>query len=933
MNIIGFDNTKQTRHPLTNTLDGNLELFVYVNKAKGRTIVYVNDAAFCVSDAENGCEPFLCGKISLPRGEFWLAVKSECEINEIVLSEYSNIDTTVSFLRAYEERPDGEQKIVQDLQVSEETIEIHKRHGFIFEESYDCALGKMPSGVPLGGMGCGKLEIAEDGMFTAFTGNNNQDSPIYRMPGSFMAVGSGDTLRIMRKDPLDMPYTSMKSVESNFVFPFAELKAEDPALDIHTEIKAFSPHIPGNAADSALPVVFFDVTLQNTADKETDALFCFSWENIINVGGSMAVRNRSERIFPTCSHTWNYSFIWSDRRVNTCERRKTADGLGALVFSAEDDRKNPMSFGEHLLWCSDENAEYLPDRSILPEDEKEFAAWLKNPVSEISAHGDSEFRAGAVVIRRRLDKGESHHVRFVLAWYMPNMLDDLGQNPGVEYTNRFDNVEEVLQYALKHRDRLYAQTKELQNILEQSTLPDWFVRRILDDRFVTNTCSWYDKDGNFSINEAPTGMFLCLGTLDQRTASQGYYTAFYPELDKVELDLFRRSHGANGMCAHEIGFGGIKLLCRATTQWPDLVSAYIIQVYHTYQRTGDRDFLKLHWPAIKKAVEWTISLDEKDCGIPFICRGRGTTYDNQFWEGINAFISTMQIASYRIGSMCAAAVGEQDTADAWTALAAKAEDTRAKHLWNKDGQYYCNAYNPDTGETDTSCFISALAGEWAMLRAGIKPGISLEQIALASAAITEQCVGPNGLTDQGGRKDTTQGFIQYPLSYLAAPAFYAGNTASGWKVTETTEKVITGPCSTHFTQGLTYSYTGERHGLPYYMTAPASWTVLESLVGLRADLAEGVLTLAPLTEDNKKFSVPVFLPYAWFSCTVSEDGSTMQLTPIRSLNTCSFNRLKIKGHWSMDGAVCTYADGYTVAEMAFDPGTDTVCLTKCGDVL
>jgi hypothetical protein len=37
-------------------------------------------------------------------------------------------------------------------------------------------------------IGAGKIELTPDGYFTAATINNNQDCPIYRMPGSFFAI-------------------------------------------------------------------------------------------------------------------------------------------------------------------------------------------------------------------------------------------------------------------------------------------------------------------------------------------------------------------------------------------------------------------------------------------------------------------------------------------------------------------------------------------------------------------------------------------------------------------------------------------------------------------------------------------------------------------------------------------------------------------------
>ena len=920
--IIGFDHTTEKEHRLSNPLDGKLDLIIYVNKAKGDTVVYVNGSETNRLDAGNGASPFCCGTISLPRGEFVLSVSSECEIERILLSEALEITSAEEFELNYANRKGQWVFERPQPEYTPEMLASLRRHGFLFDEPGDCAVGKMPSGIPLGGFGCGKLEICENGLFTAFTGNNNQDSPIYRMPGSFMAMGSGKEIRILQSDPMGLPYKTVSSIEADPEFPFARLHYSDPSLPVTASLEAFSPHIPGNAADSALPCIFFDVTLKNISNASADCLFCFSWENIINVGGSMSVTNKSDRVFPLCFHTWNGSFVWSDRRKNSCVRDKDS-----LVFEAKNDCGNPMSFGKHMLYCSDESAEALTDRSILPDDEARFADYLSGSVAAPAISCDSEFRAGAWIVRRRLSSGEACTVRFILAWYMPTLTDAEGTDHSVWYTNRFANVYEVMRYAAENHDRLYRETAEFNALISRASLPDWFKRRLLDNRFVVSTCSWYDKAGNFSINEAPTGMGGCLGTLDQRTASQCYYTAFFPALDKLELDLFRRAQAEDGMCAHEIGFAGIKLWARPFSKWPDLVAAYIIQVYHHYQRTGDKEMLLLHWPHIKKAVEWTLTLDDTGCGIPFICPGRGTTYDNQFWEGINAFIATMQIASYRLGSVCAALSGEKDIADKWEKMAEKAHSERMSRLWDEKRNYFFNAYNPKNGNLDQSCFIAALAGEWAELRAGIAPYLPEELIASAASAITAECIGENGLTDQGGRKNETDGFTQYPLAYLASPAIYCGNLDAAVKVAEITERVITQEgVSNHFNQALTYSYHGKRYGLPYYMTAPASWNILEALAGLRADLGNELLSLAPY--GNNALRLPVFLPNAWFDIIRAEDGNTLSLVPIKSLSPCSFRTVILKGAWNLNGIPGTLENGNTVFHIHFDPGLQTLNFTK-----
>ncbi len=300
---VGFENREETVHKFTNTLDGNVTLDLYADCACGLTAVLVNGTEILSKDA--GAEivrPFYCGKVSLPRGVFTIEVKSGVPVGRFLLGEKLRIDMEKDFDLQFANR--GGQWVFSRPQpdYTPEVLELLKRHGFVYEKTNDCAVGEMPSGIPLGGFGCGKLEIGEDGMFTAFTGNNNQDSPIFRMPGSFLAFAGNGNVRILRKDPLEMPYTPMAETKADFVFPFARLTASDPALPFSVTLDAFSPHIPGNAHDSALPCVFLDVTMENTTAEAADAKLCFSWENIINVGGSMNVTNHGERIFPLVFH-------------------------------------------------------------------------------------------------------------------------------------------------------------------------------------------------------------------------------------------------------------------------------------------------------------------------------------------------------------------------------------------------------------------------------------------------------------------------------------------------------------------------------------------------------------------------------------------------------------------------------------------------------
>jgi len=106
-----------------------------------------------------------------------------------------------------------------------------------------------------------------------------------------------------------------------------------------------------------------------------------------------------------------------------------------------------------------------------------------------------------------------------------------------------------------------------------------------------------------------------------------------------------------------------------------------------------------------------------------------------------------------------------------------------------------------------------------------------------------------GITDQSTRPETTGGFTQYPMAYLASAGLYCKNADAAWRIAKKTDEIITQPgVSTRYDQALAYNYDGKREGLPYYMTAPASWNMLEALAGLVADVSVDPWNWHPLKQ-------------------------------------------------------------------------------------
>jgi len=885
---------------------------------------------------------YRCGSVKLPRGRHLLSLAVEQAPQRLLLSEDADVVKSGKAQLLWDNRTDGQAFDARDAVLTEENRRLLVRHGFLFENERDAQKCEVPAGVPLGGIGAGKVELTSQGFFSALTFNNNQDAPIYRLPGCYFALQVGEgkksVARLLQTVQVDQLLQPVAAIDADLAFPEARLVYRDPDLPVGIELHAFSSHLPHNPKLSSLPCAFFRFSITNPTAETRTVRLALSWENLINVGGHMVMKNQNrDRLLPLVYHTWNHSFVWSNREVGY-QTQSSADGGTGLRFSAKDDQQNPCSFGEHFIWTPDQAA-VASDRD-LEADERAFTQWLESGCAKgFEPSGTGEFRAGALVVTKEVVPGGSEDIIFVLAWHVPNFLDSYrGLQPNY-YTREFGNAEEVAAFVWKHHPTLLARTREVREILELSSLPKWFQRQLLDCRFVANTNTVFLKDGLFSVNEAPTGMAGCLGTLDQRTCAGAYWATFFPEQDAKELQLFTLRQSDDSGPVHDLGFGGFNL-APTKSNWPDLAASYVIQVHRHFLETGDMEFLKNHWPYVCRAVEWTISLDDTGDGIPTLKAGRGTTYDNQHWDGISAFIAGIHEASMTLASDLARRVGENELAGKWSRLADKAHASRMKYLWvnQTDGGYFRNAYDVMKGAADDSCFIASMIAEWAICAGGATPRLPAEKIRLALEGIRRKNMFAHGMADQSARPDNSV-FMQYPVAYYGAAALYTGNTDLAWEFLRNQDALVTTPPSTHFNQTLTYDSNGSPGGLPYYMTAPVSWLFLDGITGVVLDVAGKSLRLAPCwTPDSGDWRVPIFTATSWFmlECREAAGRVMVSLRPLKQIQPFGVTRLSLSLPIPMDpasvivngkSASVKVAGAAIELAVSFDPGVDVIELT------
>jgi uncharacterized protein (DUF608 family) len=247
------------------------------------------------------------------------------------------------------------------------------------------------SGIPLGGLGTGTIEIRADGALHEWQIFNNppwsgRGAP-WDPPAS-SPVRPGDTLFAIRARQGEAPpvvriLRERKESEARFSyllshvesvpelsfcgeFPFAWLEYLDPALPVKVTLEAWSSFIPGDVKHSALPAAFFTFHLANAGVETVD----------------VSLLGMLPQVFATSSGAGT---------PQTAERR--APGLSALLFSAEDvPAEHPMAGGSLVFALLEDGATLVPTLRDLT-DLNAWESWAREGSFVPDAGGADPLRA------------------------------------------------------------------------------------------------------------------------------------------------------------------------------------------------------------------------------------------------------------------------------------------------------------------------------------------------------------------------------------------------------------------------------------------------------------------------------------------------------------------------------------------------------------
>ena len=527
--------------------------------------------------------------------------------------------------------------------------------------------------MPLGGIGAGNIAICGDGALREWQIFNKVNSSCV-VPYQFFAIWAKSdrkqpVSRLLQLKPVeDLP--TVQQIEFVGEYPIAEIRYKDPSLPVQVRAEVFSPFIPMNSKDSGIPAIIFEFRVKNPRNTRVSTSILASLQNAVNYDGLSKIEGVQFK-----GYGGNTNRVITDKNLT-------------LVYMENPSLpKEERQYGTMALAALSDSATVSSQWDILPSLWADFArdGRLDNPCST-AASRDGRTWNGAMAVPLELRPGEERRVTFVIAWHFPNLYAEYDPNLskyrlGRMYNNWFADSRAVVDYVRKNYGRLAGETRRFRDTFYDSTLPYWFINRILAtaSTLTSQTCLWIE-DGSFHAFE---GCGCCPMNCTHVWNYEQTLAHLFPDLERnmrhTDLKIQQMPSGA---VRHRTILP--LSLPRGNGPFVDGHLGTILKSYREYQLSADDSWLKDMWPNIKMAMDFVVREWDKNAdGV--LVNEQWNTYDAAMY-GPNTFIGTLYLAALRAAEEMAKVMGDEESSKRYRSIFESGSKRLDSILWN--GEYY-----------------------------------------------------------------------------------------------------------------------------------------------------------------------------------------------------------------------------------------------------
>jgi uncharacterized protein (DUF608 family) len=749
------------------------------------------------------------------------------------------------------------------------------------------------SGIPLGGLGTGSVELRSDGYFHEWQIMNNRPwgaGPEITVPQNSalfaMQVNGEDTCRTAVlgaltpyanyfNDPYHSPWLEFaESIDAETEFPFTRLTYHyKRALPVSVDMEAFSPFIPLDAKNSGLPLAFFTFTVRNNTNKKVAVSIVYMMRNF---AGYTAQQNSSQMRYG--HHGSAHTLLMTRQGLE-----KDAPDNGGIVIGAFGNVKAKFSHACHTRTGRDI---WEPLRESVCLENHDFAEYRED-LGDVGAARKWDWvkrglPLGCICQTVSLAPKASQAMSFVLAWHFPNMYEidcgecgEKGNRIGHIYGKWFKDARAVSDYGTKNFEKLHDETKAFTDAYYGSSLPRWALDAVSSQFTTLTKSSWWDEKDRFGIWE---GLGCCgLQTMDITHYGSFPILQWFPELQKSQMRLTVSNIPQKGKIPHMMP-GTFSCCDKDERNRIDLIPQFIVLAWRDVLWTGDLKYAKEMWPVVVDALEYFKRTDKDGDGLPNNT-GPDQTYDQFPLKGTSSFVGFLYAAALKAASELGVFVGDRAKSEQYKAKFEDAQKKLDKQLWN--GTYYRLCHDPLTSEDNEGVMADQVNGDWFIRQTtgeGMLPDAKVRS-ALNSIlkycgnkeyGFIANCAWPEGGEIKIRRGTSDQANTPWTGVEFAVAAHLAltGMEHEGWDV-------VHNIWERYERQGLRFNHIecGD-----HYYRALASWAVYLAWTGFAWDATQGVLTLKV---QKKPSRFVVCTPECWCTVETHPKGSMLRLAVCR----------------------------------------------------
>jgi non-lysosomal glucosylceramidase len=570
-------------------------------------------------------------------------------------------------------------------------------------------------GMPIGGVCSGQLYISGDGrlwLWNIFQSNYTREGPenpnapdkgkrwrldqftfggLYSNPrtsseeNNLFQVKNGFSLQYKSEDQtgvLSLDKQGFEDITFRGEYPVAKISYKNTAVPVTVKLTAYSPFIPLNVKDSAIPATVLSYEVTNTSDKDVS----------VDIGGWLENR--------VCPELEDVAFtrtneVISDKGRTTVFMSASGDGLS--------ERKG---YGDMAISILGNDTNHHSNSSVLGNSLK--SAVFETKKITTSRSNGNESLVGSLSTSFELKLGESKTVTFLVSWYFPyyneqNKGDEMGIITDFDslkryYASFYASSNDVASYVSNEFERLSKTTLTWNETWYDSTLPYW----LLDRSFISLDCLATQTSHLFDNNRfwGWEGVECCEGTCTHVWQYAQGLARIFPSIERdlrenIEYGLCFK----NGVIDHRAEYGAGYAI--------DGQLGTIIRVYREHQMSSDATFLRNIWKRVKESMQLVIDQDQDGDGL--IEGEQPHTLDAR-WFGPMGWISGMYLAALKVCEEMALEMGDHKFAKTCSTYLSIGQKSYVDKLFN--GEYFIHL-PPDYNSINTNkgCHIDQVLGQ------------------------------------------------------------------------------------------------------------------------------------------------------------------------------------------------------------------------------